>query len=326
MASHNLAAVLALALLCLFAVPSLGALQVGFYRGKCNSTDVEATIKSIVAGRFARDRSIVPALLRLHFHDCFVRGCDASILLDGSGTEKTAPPNLSVRGYDLIDQAKAALEAKCPGVVSCSDIIAVATRDAVVLGGGSQYMYAVQTGRRDGNISVALDALRNLPADSLTATQAVAAFRAKGLSATDTVLLLGGHTVGITHCSVILNRLYNYNGSGKPDPTMDPNLVSVLKARCPQRSTVDNSVVLDQATPNNVDNSYYKQIMAKKGILRVDQNIALETVTNGTVKALATGALNFPTLFGNAMVKMGAIQVLTGTQGQIRKYCRVVKK
>ena len=62
-----------------------------------------------------------------------IKGCDASILLDGSGTEKTARPNLSVRGYDLIDQAKAALESKCAGIVSCADIIVVATRDAVVL-------------------------------------------------------------------------------------------------------------------------------------------------------------------------------------------------
>lgn len=62
-------------LLCLTIAPTRGALQAGFYKGKCNGTDVEATVKSIVAARFARDRSIVAALLRLHFHDCFVRVC-----------------------------------------------------------------------------------------------------------------------------------------------------------------------------------------------------------------------------------------------------------
>lgn len=61
------------------------------------------------------------------------KGCDASILLDGRASEKTAPPNLSVRGYDVIDAAKAALESICPNVVSCADIIAMATRDAVSL-------------------------------------------------------------------------------------------------------------------------------------------------------------------------------------------------
>ncbi|XP_065017316.1 peroxidase 57-like [Musa acuminata AAA Group] len=326
-ATSGFAAVFAIAsLLCLTIAPTRGALQAGFYKGKCNGTDVEATVKSIVAARFARDRSIVAALLRLHFHDCFVRGCDASILIDGSGTEKTAPPNLSVRGYDLVDQAKAQLESTCPGVVSCADIIAIATRDAVVLGGGTQYTYVVQTGRRDGNISLASDASANLPGASLSATQAIAAFRAKGISASDMVLLLGGHTVGITHCSFILNRLYNYNGSGKPDPDMDPAFVAMLKSRCPQTSAVDNSVFLDNGTPSTVDNSYYKQLLAKRGVLKVDQNLAMDAATNGTVKSLASGSLSFPSLFGNAMVKMGSIQVLTGTQGQIRKSCRVVNK
>ncbi|RZS01704.1 hypothetical protein BHM03_00031611 [Ensete ventricosum] len=266
-ATSGFAAVLAIAsLLCLTVAPVRGALQVGFYKGKCNRTDVEATVKSIVAARFARDRTIVPALLRLHFHDCFVRG------------------------------------------------------------GGTQYTYAVQTGRRDGNISLASDASRNLPGASLSASQAIAAFKAKGLSASDMVLLLGGHTVGITHCSFILNRLYNYNGTGKQDPDMDPAFVAMLKSRCPQTSVVDNPVFLDNGTPSTVDNSYYKQLVARRGVLKVDQNIAMDAATNGTVKSLASGSLSFPSLFGNAMVRMGSIQVLTGTQGQIRKSCRVVKK
>lgn len=62
-----------------------------------------------------------------------MKGCDASILLDGNSTEKTAGPNLSIRGYDVIDNAKAAVEAVCPGLVSCADIIIMATRDAISL-------------------------------------------------------------------------------------------------------------------------------------------------------------------------------------------------
>lgn len=61
------------------------------------------------------------------------KGCDASILLDGSGSEKVAPSNGSVRGYELIDAIKTRLEQLCPGLVSCADIIAIATRVAVVL-------------------------------------------------------------------------------------------------------------------------------------------------------------------------------------------------
>lgn len=46
--------------------------------------------------------------------------------------EKLAPPNLTVRGFDFIDKVKSALESKCPGIVSCADIITLATRDSIV--------------------------------------------------------------------------------------------------------------------------------------------------------------------------------------------------
>ncbi|GMP39051.1 hypothetical protein CsSME_00010043 [Camellia sinensis var. sinensis] len=105
--------------------------RVGFYSTSCPraETIVQATVKS----HFQSDATVAPGLLRMHFHDCFVQGCDASILIDGPSTEKTAPPNLLLRGYEVIDDAKTQLEAACPGVVSCADIIALAARDSVVL-------------------------------------------------------------------------------------------------------------------------------------------------------------------------------------------------
>ncbi len=60
-----------------------------------------------------------------------MQGCDGSVLLEGPDTEKTASPNLSLRGFEVVDEAKADLEAACPGVVSCADILAFGARDAV---------------------------------------------------------------------------------------------------------------------------------------------------------------------------------------------------
>lgn len=49
-----------------------GQLQVGFYKGKCQSADVENVVFQVVKSSFNKDPTITAALLRMHFHDCFV--------------------------------------------------------------------------------------------------------------------------------------------------------------------------------------------------------------------------------------------------------------
>ncbi|BFG34790.1 hypothetical protein CerSpe_210640 [Prunus speciosa] len=327
MSSTAAVAVVAIGLVFLtFTGQCSGALEVGFYQGKCGRfVDVEGIVAGVVRTKFFRDRTIAAALIRMQFHDCFVNGCDASILLDGSASEKTASPNLSVRGFDIIDAAKTAVESVCRGVVSCADIIAIATREAVYLSGGGRYN--VQTGRRDGLISLATNV--DLPAPSISVPDSVAAFAGKGLNMTDMVHLLGGHTVGVAHCFLFQDRLYNFQNTGKPDPDMNVALLEGLRRICPQNSAGTNTANLDQNPQSSfiVDNSFYKEIVARRGILQIDQELALDPITQATVTTLANNGTNsFATKFGQAMVKLGAVEVLTGSQGEIRRSCRAVNK
>ncbi|GAB4824678.1 hypothetical protein Ancab_007543 [Ancistrocladus abbreviatus] len=165
-----------------FAGHCMGQLKVGFYDGKCNNIDIEDLIFRVVKAKYPKDIGSVGDLVRLSFHDCFVRGCDASIFLDGKGTEKTALPNLTLDGFELIDAIKATVEKFCPGVVSCADVLVIATRVLVHLAGGS--WYEVETGRRDGFISNAADAF-TLPPPTISISAAIQAFADKGLTLED---------------------------------------------------------------------------------------------------------------------------------------------
>lgn len=251
-----------------------------------------------------------------------MQGCDGGLLIDGPGTEKTAPPNLSVKGYDVIAAVKAELERKCPGVVSCSDIQILATRDAVALAGGAAY--AVRTGRRDRRRSLAPDV--RLPAPEFTAAQMVAYFGGLGLSAFDAVLLLGAHTVGATRCSAIKgSRLYRYGGrAGATDPGMDPGYAFVYKNYvCPNVPSSDNNAVFldDQWSALKLDNHYYRNLQQRRGVLACDQNLYRDGSTRWIVDLLAKDSGLFTSLFPKALVKLSEVNVLTGTQGEIRKVC-----
>jgi peroxidase len=106
-----------------------------YYDGSCPS--LQSIVRSAMAAAVQQEPRMGASILRLFFHDCFVNGCDASVLLDDSSTitgEKNAGPNAnSLRGFEVIDSIKSQVEAACPGTVSCADILAVAARDGVNL-------------------------------------------------------------------------------------------------------------------------------------------------------------------------------------------------
>nr|GEX74396.1 peroxidase 60-like [Tanacetum cinerariifolium] len=61
--------------------------------------------------------------------------------------------------------------------------------------------HAEKTGRRDGLVSLAQNT-QSLPGPSVSVGSSIQAFARKGLNVTDMIYLLGGHTIGIAHCSL----------------------------------------------------------------------------------------------------------------------------
>ncbi|PIN13461.1 Peroxidase [Handroanthus impetiginosus] len=172
--------------------PSSAQLSTNHYDKTC--PNVFNVVKSVVRSAVAKEKRIGASLLRLHFHDCFVQGCDGSILLDDTSSfigEKTARPNNnSVRGYEVIDAIKSKVESVCPGVVSCADIVTIAARDSIVLLGGPSW--EVKVGRRDSR-TASFSAAGNgqLPGPTSNLDELIRRFQDKGLSTKDMVVLSG---------------------------------------------------------------------------------------------------------------------------------------
>ncbi|KAL5663992.1 hypothetical protein ACJX0J_024100, partial [Zea mays] len=258
-------------------------------------------------------------------------GCDASVLLNatgGSEAEKDAAPNLTLRGFGFIDRIKALLEKECPGVVSCADIVALAARDSVGVIGGP--FWSVPTGRRDGTVSIKQEALDQIPAPTMNFTQLLQSFQNKSLNLADLVWLSGAHTIGISQCNSFSERLYNFTGRGGPDdadPSLDPLYAAKLRLKC--KTLTDNTTIveMDPGSFRTFDLSYYRGVLKRRGLFQSDAAL----ITDAASKADILSVINAPPevffqVFAGSMVKMGAIEVKTGSEGEIRKHCALVNK
>uniref|UniRef100_A0ACD5Y5N6 Uncharacterized protein n=1 Tax=Avena sativa TaxID=4498 RepID=A0ACD5Y5N6_AVESA len=310
-------AALTVAFLLLLGV-SHGQLQFGFYSDSC--PDAEDIVTAVVQNAAASDATILPALVRLQFHDCFVRGCDASVLITstGSAAEVNNIKHQGLRGQNVVDDAKAELEDQCPGVVSCADIIALASRDAIAMTNGPPFQ--VPTGRRDGIFSNVRDA-DVLPDVSDSIQVLRSKFAASGLNDRDLVLLTAAHTIGTTACFFVKDRLYNYRGGTGSDPSIPPAFLSELKARCAP-GDFNKRLPLDRGSEGRFDDSIYRNIRA--GLVPIASDAALDA-SNATAALVAAylgaASSSFAQDFVGAMLKMGTIGAITGEFGEVRDVC-----
>lgn len=251
-----------------------------------------------------------------------MQGCDGSILLDDTpfftGEKKAAPNVNSVRGFDVIDRIKDAVNAACRGnVVSCADVVAVAARDSVVALGGPSY--DVLLGRRDARGASQAAANNSIPAPTFDLDRLVSNFASHGLTVQDLVVLSGGHTLGFSRCTNFRDRLYNETA------TLDASLAAQLRGPCPLAGGDDNLAPLDP-TPARFDGGYYGSLLRSRGLLHSDQQLFAGGLgpTDALVRFYGADPEAFRRDFAEAMVRMGGLSPLTGSSGEIRANCRKV--
>lgn len=296
-------------------------LELNYYSKTC--PNAEAIVKEEVSNLYHKHGNTAISWIRNLFHDCMVKSCDASILLDedralGIHTEKSSSRNFGMRNFKYINIIKKALEDECPGIVSCADIVALAARDGVKQLEGPYI--EMKTGRKDSLESYAAVVEDFIPNHNDSLSLVLARFGSIGVDIEGTVALLGAHSVGRVHCVNIVNRIYP-----SVDPTLNPNYAKYLKRRCPTPNPDPKTVEYarnDLETPMILDNMYYKHLLNHNGLLLVDQQLASDPSTLPYVEIMASDNTYFHDKFARAMIAMSENNPLTGDQGEIRKDCR----
>lgn len=158
----------------------------------------------------------------------------------------------------------------------------------------------------------------------------------------------GGHNIGKIGCDFIQQRLYNFQGTGNPDPSIPLDFLHQMRLNCPDNnhnisssdefSTLeiskpmpvhsDQSMSYKQALSSAVssgaafDTHYYQSLLRGRGLLFADQQLMAEERTARLVSAYASDdGSTFRMDFARVMLKMSNLDVLTGAQGQIRLKC-----
>ncbi|KAI3821985.1 hypothetical protein L1987_09565 [Smallanthus sonchifolius] len=245
-------------------------LKMHYYMNRCRSVLVEETVKDIVWSKVDADPTMAAKLLRLHYHDCFVR----------------------------------------------------VTRDAVSFQ-FQREMWPVFTGRKDGRVSLASEVGGNLPSANVNFTTLLTQFGTKGLNLNDLVTLSGAHTIGISHCTLVSRRLYNFTGKGDADLSLDPAYAQTLRKLCPNPVNPTTILEMDPKSSLTFDSDYYRALNQHKGLFVSDAALLTDR-RSALVAKFLENPLVFFAQFARSMVKMGGIEVLLGGEGEVRKNCRVV--
>ncbi|XBI96943.1 hypothetical protein VPH35_033158 [Triticum aestivum] len=118
-----------------------GRLTADYHAESC--PNLQQIVRTAVEEAFRDDVAIAAGLLRIFMSDCFVYGCDASLLLNGTyqvgervyHSEQILEPKarLQPKALQLNEDIRIAVHGTCGPTVSCTDITVLAARDSVVV-------------------------------------------------------------------------------------------------------------------------------------------------------------------------------------------------
>jgi peroxidase len=173
--------------------------------------------------------------------------------------------------------------------------------------------YGVPSGRRDGLTSAASDDSRSLPPPFARLDRLTELFAAKGFTQDELVTLSGAHSVGRAHCASFSHRIHIHPTVSE---TMDAQYGAGLQQRCP--TDAGDAVDQDQATPADLDNQYYRNLLAGKVLFRSDWALISDNTTSQMVPDNAGNQAQWAAKFVDAMRKMGALDVVTDSPATCR--------
>lgn len=165
----------------------------------------------------------------------------------------------------------------------------------------------------------------------------------------------GGHNIGKISCQFIERRLTNFQGTGKPDPTIAPDFLKEMRRHCLDNDSTSSPVGSPSTSSpagspapmpsrgmkasefgmsyfqelsssvssgSGFDTHYYQSLLRGRGLLFADQQLMANPKTAKLVRAYASDdGTTFRMDFAWAMLKMSNLNVLTGSQGEVRLNC-----
>ncbi|XP_024632881.2 putative Peroxidase 48 [Medicago truncatula] len=221
--------------------------------------------------------------------------------------------------------------------------------DSNIVAGGP--FYPVLTGRRDSLQSFFQEATDQIPRPDDNIMHTLHLFNLRGFNARETVSLLGGHNIGKIGCDFVQQRLYDFQGTGQPDPSIPLDFLSQMRLNCPDNSknnissngtfstfTISKKMnvhhsssdkgmsymqALSSAVPSGAsfDTHYYQSLLRGRGLLFADQQLMAQEKTARLAAYASDDGSTFRMDFARVMLKLSNLDVLTGNQGQVRLNC-----